>query len=79
MCAVPLQRDTDTCSQSFNSILGTSSTRDALAIILDGNCYHMSSVFMGEDKDWDFWERALVDLDRDDKQITDQVPLVISS
>jgi len=33
----------------------------------------MSSVFMGTERDWDFWERALEDLDRDEKQITDQV------
>jgi Sulfotransferase domain len=54
-------------------IEGTSSTREALSLLLNGKCYHMSSVFMGTEKDWDFWERVLEDLDRDEKQITDQV------
>ena len=48
---------------------GTSSTREALAIVLKGKCYHMADVFMGTKQDWDFWERALEDIDRDEKQI----------
>ena len=58
---------------SFASGPGTSSTREALAIILEGKCYHMADVFMGTTQDWDFWERALDDLDRDEKQIEDEV------
>lgn len=33
----------------------------------------MADVFMGTTQDWDFWERALDDLDRDEKQIEDEV------
>jgi hypothetical protein len=33
----------------------------------------MLRVFTGKEIDWDFWERALEDLDRNEKQITDQV------
>ena len=54
-------------------LIGTSSSREALAIILKGKCYHMVDVFMGDKKTWDFWQRALEDVDRDEKQITDQV------
>ncbi len=59
--------------QSYNIFSGTSSTREALSLLLNGKCYHMLCVFTGTEIDWDFWERALEDLDRDEKQITDQV------
>ena len=37
----------------------------------------MADVFMGTTQDWDFWERALDDLDRDEKQIEDEVRRII--
>jgi hypothetical protein len=33
----------------------------------------MADVFMGTKMDWDHWERALTDVDNDQKSITDQV------
>ena len=36
----------------------------------------MADVFQGTTQDWDLWERALDDVDRDEKQIKDEVPLL---
>ena len=53
---------------------GTSSTRDAMSILLDGPCYHMvTNVLGGSKRDWEFWEQALNDVQRDEKNVTDQV------
>ncbi len=47
--------------------------REALSILLDGKCYHMAEVFMGKEKDWNFWDRALDDLDRNEKSVSTEV------
>lgn len=32
--------------------------RSALGILLDGACYHMTSVTSGDQTDWSLWEKA---------------------
>lgn len=51
---------------------GTSSTRAALAILLDGACYHMVNVFGGTKEDWNHWDRALDEINKKEKTITDE-------
>ena len=47
--------------------------RMALATLLDGACYHMFDVFRGSQRDWDHWDQALNDIDKEEKTLTDQV------
>ncbi len=55
---------------------GTSSTRAALAILLDGACYHMVNVFGGTKEDWNHWDRALDEINKKEKTITDEVNFI---
>ena len=41
---------------------GTFSTREALTELLQGPCYHMETVILGDKKERDHWHRALDDL-----------------
>ena len=50
--------------------------RMALATLLDGACYHMSDVFRGTRRYWDHWDRALNDIDKEEKTLTDQVSYI---
>jgi hypothetical protein len=52
---------------------GTSSMRLALVQLFGGSCYHMINIFHGDKVDWDHWQKALDDLDKEEKSISDQV------